>query len=160
MLRSAIFSPCRRYRYFLSRVWNPKLPSVMFVALNPSTADEREDDPTVRRCIGFARKWSFGGLILVNLFAYRSTDPAGLLEADDPVGPGNDKHILESARTAGRVVLAWGTKGSWLGRDQHVHALLPGARCLGITKEGHPKHPLYLAGNTRVRPFSVVGAAA
>jgi hypothetical protein len=98
MHHSAISSPCRTYRYSLFRVWNPKFPSVMFVGLNPSTADEQEDDPTVRRCVGFARKWNFGGLILVNLFAYRSTDPAGLLEAEDPVGPGNDKHILASAR--------------------------------------------------------------
>ena len=105
MLRSAAFSPCRRYRYCLSRVWNPKLPSVMFVGLNPSTADEQEDDPTVRRCIGFARNWNFGGLILVNLFAYRSTDPADLLRVDDPVGPGNDKHILASA--AGQGGLSW-----------------------------------------------------
>jgi hypothetical protein len=160
MLRSAAFSPCRRYRYSLSRVWNPKLPSVMFVGLNPSTADEREDDPTVRRCVGFARKWNFGGLILVNLFAYRSTDPASLLQADDPVGPENDEHILASARAAERVVLAWGAKGSLFDRDQHVLSLLPGAHCLGFTKEGYPKHPLYLAGNTRARPFREVPAAA
>lgn len=153
MLRSAVFSPCRTYRYSLSRVWNPRLPPVMFVGLNPSTADEQQDDPTVRRCVGFVRKWNFGGLILVNLFAYRSTDPAGLLEIDDPVGPENDKHILTSAHAAGRVVLAWGTKGSFLDRDQHVISLLPDAHCLGVTKNGHPKHPLYLADNTGVRPF-------
>jgi len=157
---SAVFSVCRTYRYSLSRVWNPKRPSVMFVGLNPSTADEQEDDPTVRRCIGFARKWNLGGLILVNLFAYRSTDPAGLVEAGDPVGPGNDKHILASARAAARVVLAWGTKGSLLDRDQHVLSLLPSAHCLGVTKDGHPKHPLYLAGNTVVRPFHRVLVAA
>jgi hypothetical protein len=153
MLRSAIFSPCRTYRFSLSRIWNPKLASVLFVGLNPSTADEQDDDPTVRRCVGFARQWTFGGLILVNLFAYRSTDPAGLLEADDPVGSGNDKHILANAHEAECVVVAWGTKGSLLDRDQHVLALLPGAHCLGVTKDGHPKHPLYLAGNTGMRPF-------
>jgi hypothetical protein len=160
MLRSAIFCPCRTYRYSLSRVWNPNLPSVMFVGLNPSTADEQEDDPTVRRCVGFARKWKFGGLILVNLFAYRSTDPHGLLEADDPVGPGNDKHIVASARAAERVVLAWGTKGCLLDRDERVLSLLPGAHCLGVTKDGHPKHPLYLAGKTGLRPFHRVLVAA
>ncbi len=153
MLRSAAFSPCRTFRYSLSRVWNANLPTVVFVGLNPSTADEQEDDPTIRRCIGFARKWKFGGLILVNLFAYRCTNPAGLLEADDPIGPGNDKYVLANARTAARVLLAWGTKGSLLNRDQRVLSMLPRAHCLGITKDGHPRHPLYLAGNTRVRPF-------
>src|SRR5262249_26275901 len=117
MLRSAAFSPCRKFRYSLSRTWNPKLASVMFVGLNPSTADEQEDDPTVRRCIGFARKWKFGGVILVNLFAYRTTDPSGLLEAADPIGPANDRHILASARGAGCIVLAWGTRGVFLDRD-------------------------------------------
>lgn len=160
MFRSAAFSPCRRYRYKLSRVWSPTLPAVVFVGLNPSTADEQKDDPTVRRCIGFARKWNFGGLILVNLFAYRSTDPAGLLWAGDPVGPENDEQILASARTAAQVVLAWGAKGNLLDRDQQVLSLLPDAHCLGTTKDGHPKHPLYLAGNTRVRPFRAVPFAA
>src|SRR5262249_2332127 len=120
MHRSAAFSRCRTFRYSLSRVWNPRLLIVMFVGLNPSTADEQGDDPTVRRCVGFSRKWNYGGLILVNLFAYRSTDPTGLLDADDPIGPGNDKHILASARVAERVVIGWGNKGSWLARDQHV----------------------------------------
>lgn len=160
MLRSATFSACRTFRYSLSRVWNPRLSSVMFVGLNPSTADENEDDPTVRRCIGFARKWNCGGLILVNLFAYRCTDPAGLLQADDPIGPANDRVILESASAVGRIVLAWGTGGGLLDRNQHVLSLLPGAHCLGVTKDGHPKHPLYLAGSTRVRPFRAVLAAA
>jgi hypothetical protein len=153
MLRSAVFSPCRSYRYSLSRVWNPKLSSVLFVGLNPSTADEHKDDPTVRRCVAFAMKWNFGGMILVNLFAYQSTDPAGLLEANDPIGPWNDKHILASARAAERVVLAWGTKGTLRERDQHVLSLLPVTHCLGVTKDGHPKHPLYLAGNTGVQKF-------
>jgi hypothetical protein len=153
MIRSAVFSPCRTYRYFLSRTWNPMLPSVMFIGLNPSTADEQQDDPTVRRCVGFATKWNFGGLVLVNLFAYRSTDPAGLRDTDDPVGPANDKHILLGARAADRVVLAWGTKGNLVDRDQRVLSLFPDVHCLGVTKEGHPKHPLYLAGNTGLRPF-------
>jgi hypothetical protein len=125
----------------------------MFIGLNPSTADDQEDDPTVRRCIGFGRNWKFGGLILVNLFAYRSTDPAHLLDAVDPIGPENDRQILENARAAARIVLAWGTGGGFLDRDQHVLSLLRGGYCLGTTKNGHPKHPLYLAGNTRPRPF-------
>jgi hypothetical protein len=153
MLRSAAFSPCRIYRYALSRVWDSNLPTVLFVGLNPSTADERNDDPTIRRCIGFARRWNLGGLVMVNLFAFRSTRPSILLAAADPVGPANDMHILAAARTAERIVLAWGTCGAHLGRDRTVLAMLPDADCLGTTKHGHPKHPLYLKGNTRLRPF-------
>ncbi len=160
MLRTAVFSQCRKYRYSLSRIWDPQFSKVLFIGLNPSTADEHHDDPTVRRCIGFARKWGFGGLILVNLFGYRSTNPAGLLKANDPVGPRNDKHILAGAGAATRVVIAWGTKGSLFARDQHVLSLLPNAHCLGVTKDGHPKHPLYLAGDTCVRRFRRVPVAA
>src|SRR5262245_38555366 len=98
MLRSAVFSPCRKYRYSLTRIWDAERPNVMFVGLNPSTADDQVDDPTVRRCIGFARKWRFGGMIIVNLFAYRSTDPNRLQEILDPVGPENDEHIAATAR--------------------------------------------------------------
>jgi hypothetical protein len=107
MLRAAVFSRCRTYRYSLIRVWNPDLSRVAFVGLNPSTADEQADDPIVRRCVGFARRWNFGGLMLVNLFAYRSTNPAGLLAADDPIGPANDKHILASTRTACKRLICW-----------------------------------------------------
>ena len=160
ILRSAVFSRCRKYRYILTRVWNPKLPLVLFVGLNPSTADEHKDDPTVRRCIGFAREWHFGGLSLVNLFAYRATDPGDLLAATDPIGPRNDNCILTIARTTGRIVLAWGTLGGILGRDQRVLSMLPGAYCLGVTKGGHPKHPLYLPTRTRVRLFHAVTAVA
>lgn len=153
MHRFAVFSPCRMYRYSLSRIWDPTQSKVVFVGLNPSTADEQADDPTVRRCVGFARRWNFGGLVLVNLFAYRSTDPAGLLKAADPIGPENDKHILTRSSEAAFVVVAWGTRGSLLNRDKQVLSMLPKAYCLGVTIEGHPKHPLYLSGKTPRRPF-------
>lgn len=161
MIRTAKFSSCRTFRYSLSRVWAPQHPKILFVGLNPSTADETEDDPTVRRCIGFARKWNYGGLVLVNLFAFRSTNPNALLHVDDPIGPANDRYILKSSNATARVVLAWGTKGRILGRDQHVLSLLPGAYCLGVTNDGHPKHPLYLAASTKLQSFpSVIRAAA
>lgn len=160
MLRTAIFSTCRKYRYTLTRIWEPKKSFALFVCLNPSTADESQDDPTVRRCKAFASRWNHGGLVIVNLFAYRSTDPAGLLEVRDPIGPENDKYILSKAHAASRIILAWGTKGSLLERDQHVLALLSGAYCLGVTKFGHPKHPLYLPSDARVRPFQIKSTAA
>lgn len=160
MLRTATFSTCRKFRYSLTRVWNSDRPKVLFVGLNPSTADENVDDPTVRRCIGFARKWKYGGLILVNLFAYRSTDPSGLFEADDPIGPQNDRSILERSKSVDRIVVAWGTKGYFQNRAEQVLQLLPNASCLGVTKDGHPKHPLYLATTTRIRAFRVATIAA
>lgn len=150
---SAEFSACREYRYSLSRVWDAELPVIAFVGLNPSTAAETVDDPTVRRCIGFAKTWKYGGLILVNLFAFRSTDPAALRKTDDPIGPDNDASIIRHCWSAKRVVVAWGTHGCLLDRDDHVLALLARPFCLGVTNAGAPKHPLYLAGDTRLRPY-------
>jgi hypothetical protein len=95
---SAVFSTCRRYRYVLRRIWDRSTPPAMFVGLNPSTADEVKDDPTVRRCIGYAKRWGFGGLIMTNIFAFRSTDPNALVELDDPVGPRNDAWLRRLQR--------------------------------------------------------------
>ncbi len=148
MQRTARFSPCSRYRYSLSRTWDKSLPRVLFIGLNPSTADDQCDDPTVRRCIGFAQRWGYGGLILVNLFAYRTTDPTGLTEVNDPVGPDNDRWIAIEQTRAERVVAAWGNHGVLLNRDNAVLENLTQVYCLGITKPGCPRHPLYLASKT------------
>ena len=90
IVQSADFSACGTYRYALRRIWLPAAPQVLFIGLNPSTADEKSDDPTIRRCLGFARSWGYGGLIVANLFAYRATAPSALREARDPIGPLND----------------------------------------------------------------------
>lgn len=155
MLRStAVFSPCRVYRYTLRRVWDEALPSVVFVGLNPSTADETLDDPTVRRCIGFARDWGFGTCVVTNIFAFRSTDPRGLLEIDDPVGPRNNHWIRRECAAAALVVAAWGVHGTLHERGAAVLRIMPPPHspphCLGMTKEGFPRHPLYLSKATRV----------
>src|SRR5687768_16866498 len=105
--RGARFSACRTYRFELWRIWDEDGPKLNVIGLNPSTADENLDDPTIRRCIGFARDWGFGGLVMTNLFAYRSTDPKGLAAVDDPVGPNNDYH-LEIAACSGTPLAAWG----------------------------------------------------
>lgn len=144
----ADFSPCRTWRYALYRQWAPR-PMVMFVGLNPSTADETHDDPTVRRCIDFARRWDdgrYGGLIMTNLFAYRATDPDVMKAANDPVGPGNDSALHELARRAGLVIAAWGVHGDHQGRaDDVVHrGLLGRFHVLGFTQGWHPRHPLYM----------------
>ena len=153
VLSSAEFSACRQYRYSLSRIWDPLLPTIAFVGLNPSTADENINDATVRRCIGFAKTWKYGGLILVNLFAFRSTDPVALRKTADPIGPENDASIIRHCESAKRVVAAWGTHGCLLDRDEQVLGFLARPFCLGVTNGGAPKHPLYLAGNTRLRPY-------
>lgn len=132
------------YRYLLSRVWERDTGKVVFVMLNPSTADGTEGDPTIRRCVGFANAWGYGGMEVVNLFALRSTDPKQLLVHREPVGAENDAAILEAVHEADLVVAAWGTMGNRLQRDRVVLELLREKEvyCLRTTKDGHPGHPL------------------
>jgi len=152
--RAASFDRTRSYRYSLRREWNPALPSITFVMLNPSTADAKRDDPTIRRCMAFARSWGYGGLEVVNLFAWRASTPAALRTAPDPVGPRNDRVLRAVARSASDVLLAWGNHGSLRGRGETVCEMLVRARtapllCLGMTAAGQPRHPLYVRGTTR-----------
>ena len=141
-----ILSACRTYRYVLWRELDrTNRTYCLFIGLNPSTADEVEDDPTIRRCLAFARRWGYGSLCMANLFAYRATRPAELKAATAPVGPRNDHWLVRSASEAAIVIAAWGVHGSLADRDQSVVSLL-GDRfsCLGLTKHGQPRHPLYL----------------
>jgi len=149
MLKGAIIDPTGQYRYTLWRICNHDLPMVLFIMLNPSTADENVDDATIRRCIGFAKAWGYGSLEVVNLFAYRATDPRQLKVANDPVGPDNDAYILREASRADRIILAWGTNGTLLGRNRKVYSLVARYKpeCIDISLDGHPKHPLYLSAN-------------
>jgi hypothetical protein len=150
MHRGAEFSPCRRYRYALLRGWERQKGYAMFIGLNPSTADETVDDPTIRRCMGFARAWGYGALCMVNLFAYRATQPADMLAQADPVGPLNDVYLTHLAASADVVVAAWGNHGQHLERDQRVRGLLgQQLHYLRLTKDGHPGHPLYLPATLR-----------
>lgn len=144
--KDAVLSPCGVYRYRLLRAWDDK-PRVWWVMLNPSTADASVDDPTIRRVVSFSQGWGYGGCVVVNLFALRATDPAALKGHADPIGPDNDLH-LRLALAAPLVVAAWGANKT-CGRDQAVMRLLAGKslHCLEKTKEGHPKHPLYVRGD-------------
>ena len=156
--RTATISPCGRYRYTLGRRWGDG-PLACWVMLNPSTADATQDDPTVRRCIGFSKAWGYGGLVVVNLFAFRATDPAELLARRTlAVGPDNDAAILAAAESSSVVVAAWGVHGTHLGRADAVTSLIRRAgyslRCLGRTKGGLPRHPLYVAAATPTEPFA------
>jgi hypothetical protein len=156
----AEFSPCRRYRYLLKRIWRPSLQFVAFVGFNPSTADEIYDDPTIRRCVGFARSWGYGGVHMLNLFAWRSTKPEGLFDTLDPVGPDNYLYLGAMRRdpACGAIVCAWGVNGEWLTsgcgrRDLQLLNYLGKPLCLGQTKRGFPRHPLYVAATTKPTPF-------
>jgi hypothetical protein len=140
---SACFSACRRYRYSLWRRWGPG-PAVMVVGLNPSTADAIHNDPTIRRCLGFARAWGYGALCMTNLFAYRALDPARLKRVKDPIGAENDHSLQQLARGAALILAAWGNHGGLHGRDLVVRGLLPELHILGLTRMGQPRHPLYL----------------
>jgi hypothetical protein len=160
MKRSAVISEDGLYRYELRRVWDPLKPLINFVLLNPSKADAQIDDQTVRRLIRFARTWGFGGIIVTNLYAYRSTNPRKLWDVIDPVGPENERYLKAAAQEADKVVCAWGANAS-LERAEDVRRLLLHARdgafipnvlyCFGKTKGLGPKHPLRLNSNTELR---------
>lgn len=159
MVGTATFSECGTYRYDLSRTWGPG-QSALFIMLNPSTATADVLDPTVRRCVGFSRAWGRGGVVILNIFALRSTDPRALKTHPDPVGPENDatiaRYVTDEAYDP--VVAAWGVHGTLNGRSAKVAALIEAAapwklKCLGTTKDGHPKHPLYLAADTKPELF-------
>ena len=147
MEKSAVLDESGRYRYRLSRRWEEG-DELVFVLLNPSTADATEDDPTLRRCVGFARRMGFGGLVVVNLFALRATDPRSLATAADPVGPDNDAHILGACEAADRVLLGWGNHGLLHGRGEKVWRRLGACHHLGLTARDQPRHPLYLRRDT------------
>ena len=146
MNKTATFSPCRKYRYTLWRQWNSMFSSdyAMFIGLNPSTADENNDDPTVRRCIRYARDWGYAGLCMTNIFAFRATLPSDMMAVKNPIGDDNNNILIESAKNVGIVVAAWGTHGSYLGRDKEVIKMIPYLTYLKLTKVGFPAHPLYL----------------
>lgn len=149
--KDAVISADEQYRYELTRNWGSDIsPYVLWVMLNPSTADASVDDPTIRRCHGFTFAWGFSKFVVVNLFALRSPDPKALLKATDPVGPTNDQHISRAAKAAALIVCAWGAHPMARSRGLLVQNRLPFPMCLGKTKDGYPKHPLYVPAETKV----------
>jgi len=153
----AIFDVSGKYRYSLWRSWSTYHPRIVFILLNPSTADEQKNDPTIRRCMGFAREWNFGSLEVVNLFAYRATDYRELFKASNPVGAENNYFLTQAVARCSTVVLGWGNRGNFLDKDRQVMSLLAWRNdlyCLGITRDGQPRHPLHMKGDTNLEPFS------
>jgi hypothetical protein len=161
--RGAVISDDGKYRYRLWREWDPTLPTCCFVMLNPSTADANMDDPTIRRCMAFARREGCGRLEVVNLFAWRATDPQelrALNDFDKACGPDHEKHLGDATLKAKIIVAAWGACASFGKRGSALQAAMGQARdhglpifCLGKTKDGYPKHPLYLASDTPLEPY-------
>ena len=159
---SAYLSDDRVYRYSLTRDIAPLdgEGTVTFIGLNPSTADETADDPTIRRCIGFARRWGFARLKMLNLYAYRATDPRDLYAVDDyppyatQIGPENDCVIAKVVGGSDLVVCAWGAGSRSPNREGQVLDLIAAPHCLGLTKEGQPRHPLYVRAETHPQPFA------
>jgi len=152
--QKARFSSCGRYRYSLYRKWDFGAGRVVFVGLNPSRADARRDDPTIRRCIGFARSWGFQELEVVNLFALRATYPEDLKNHDQPVGPENDRWIAKAVARADLAIACWGIHGSHNNRDEDVLNSLPQLHCIALSKDLKPRHPLYLRANLKPMPMS------
>jgi hypothetical protein len=149
---SASFSPCRRYRFELWRRWAPG-PYAMFIGLNPSTADETQDDPTIRRCVRFAQAWGYPALCMTNLFAFRATDPRDLKAEPNPIGWGNNATLIRLSAGAGIVIAAWGVHGAHQNRAAEVMELIPELQCLALSKDGHPRHPLYLKADSKPFPL-------
>ena len=158
--RGAVISADGDYRYCLWRTWDHEKPAIAFIMLNPSTADATTDDPTIRRCIGYAEDWGYGRLVVGNLFALRSTDPQQLDEHSAPVGPDNNEHLLTIRDEAKKIIVAWGVRGSLRDRDRTVAQLL-GADfyALDTTQDGHPIHPLYQPADIDSHPFTVDGVS-
>ncbi|MDZ7905237.1 MAG: DUF1643 domain-containing protein [Cypionkella sp.] len=144
----AVYSDCEKYRYGLTRLWAETGGKVTFVMLNPSTATEVQNDPTVERCERRARAMGFGAFQVVNIFAFRATDPKDMRRAQDPIGPDNDAAIADACAGAAQIICAWGTHGAHLGRGLAVTQMLTDQgftlHHLGLTKDGAPKHPLYI----------------
>lgn len=148
----AEFSTNRKYRYALWRIWDKSKPLVMFIGLNPSTANETEPDPTIRRVINFACDWGYGGLYMMNLFGIVSSKPEVLLTDSNPLGD-NDKWLEAVAAKCDRIIFAWGVFKQARLRAEDIKNRFPGSYCLKKTKEGHPWHPLYVAAKTIPIPF-------
>jgi hypothetical protein len=143
--KGATISDCGKYRYNLWRIWDGEKEVVTFIGLNPSTADAEHDDPTIRRCINFAESWGYGGIYMVNLFAFRATEPKIMKSQDYPVGKENDEWIKQMVEESAIAIAAWGNHGRHMRRDLAVKKLV-GEKlyCIAKTKRGNPNHPLYL----------------
>lgn len=154
MNRDAVISDCGLYRYSLTRAWGFGVGRVCFIMYNPSTADGREDDPTIRRCIGFAQSWGYESLEVVNLYAFRATKPTAVRKAADPVGPHNNQWIHGAVVRSGLAIAAWGVPGAERGRQLRAELAPIPLYHLGLSKARIPMHPLYRRSDTQPTVWS------
>ncbi|MDU3103301.1 DUF1643 domain-containing protein [Streptococcus sp.] len=154
MEKKANISKDKIYRYTLSRTWDSTKPTVLFIGLNPSIADENIDDPTITRCINFAKDWGYGTLLMANLFAFRSTYPKEIYLIDDPIGKDNDHYILECVKQSDLIIACWGNNGTYMDREKIIKELVPNLYCLQKNKNGTPHHPLRLPRDINPIPFN------
>ena len=154
MEKKANISKDKIYRYTLSRTWDSTKPTVLFIGLNPSIADENIDDPTITRCINFAKDWVYGTLLMANLFAFRSTYPKEIYLIDDPIGKDNDHYILECVKQSDLIIACWGNNGTYMDREKIIKELVPNLYCLQKNKNGTPHHPLRLPRDINPIPFN------
>ena len=154
MEKGAEISECSKYRYSLWRIWDKDKPIFTFIGLNPSTADHVQDDPTITRCINFAKSWGGGGIYMANLFAYRATKPQEMMAQEDPIGTQNDEYLHRLASQSKHIIACWGNDGAFKERSAFVKQLLKDKLYyLELNKSGEPKHPLYIHSSTQIKPF-------
>lgn len=149
----AIISEDEKYRYVLWRIWDKDLDPVMFIMLNPSTADATKNDPTINKCMAYAKRWGYGSIFVCNLYAYRSRDPKALEHVLNPIGPDCDSWLITVSKVSPMKIAAWGNGMVSKGRVEKVRHLVGPLNCLEISKSGNPKHPLYLRKNLLPRFF-------
>lgn len=159
MEKTATISECGLYRYDLTRRWADGGTSCAFIGLNPSTADAEIDDPTIRRCIGFAKQWGHNRLVMLNAYAYRATQPKDMQKAADPVGPLNDEYLLAWLNSCKVAIAAWGVHIE-PARQRHIVDLFPWLSVLRLTKDGFPGHPLYLPKSLSPQLWNLSGLSA
>ncbi len=151
---------CGCYRYHLERTWDSTGKKCVFIMLNPSKANGVEDDPTIKKCIKYAKLWGYGSLEVVNLFAYRSTDKSKIKNAGDPIGKENKDYIIKTAKNADLVVAAWGNDGIYKKQSKKVLELLKKegiqVHCIELTNKKEPSHPLYLRKNLKPEPLRLI----
>lgn len=158
MIKTVKISECQKYRYSLTRVWDESKPSILFVGLNPSTADADKDDPTIKKLIAYTKAWGYGGFEIVNLFAYRSSDPKNLYNKQAiAIGPGNTTYLKQAASSHVKTICMWGNQAKEI--SETVTAIWTqyfrgkGAYCFKINRDGSPAHPLYLPGSCKLIKF-------
>lgn len=144
MKKDACISEDKLYRYMLYRIWDEKKPIISFIGLNPSTADDKIDDATIKKCINYTKNWGYGGFYMLNLFAFRTKSPYDIMESTNPIGLENDEYIEKYIKLSDKVICAWGNHGKFNNRSKEVLSGIENKYYLKINKSGEPAHPLYL----------------